>query len=86
MLPIAPSELEVLGGMLLYDVNQDSRFPYIFQVNSHPLVHDRDPLSPGHILVYIQDMSVEGLKALETFEASLEVPLGPDESVLNLSA
>ncbi|KAF8237338.1 hypothetical protein L208DRAFT_1248145, partial [Tricholoma matsutake] len=62
----------------------DSRFPYIFQVDSHPLVHDHDPLSPGCILIYIQDTLVEGLKALETFEASLEVPLGPDESVLNL--
>ncbi|KAF8238223.1 hypothetical protein L208DRAFT_1243319 [Tricholoma matsutake] len=84
MLPIVPSELEVPGGMLLYDVNRDGQFPYIFQVDSHPLVHDRDPLSPGHILIYIQDTLVEGLKALETFEASLEVPLGPDKSASNL--
>lgn len=73
-------------GVLLYDVNRDGRFPYIFQVNSHPLAHDRDPLSPGRILVYIQDTSVEGLEALEAFEASLEVPLGPNDSVSNLGA
>jgi hypothetical protein len=86
MLPVAPPELEVPGGVLLYDMNRDGRFPYIFQVESHLLAHDRDLLSPGRILVYIQDTSVEGLKALEAFEASLEVPLGPDESVSNLGA
>jgi hypothetical protein len=86
MLPVAPPELEVPGSMLLYDANRDGRFPYIFQVDSHPLAHDRDPLSPGRILVYIQDTSAEGLEALEAFEASLEVPLGPDDSVSNLGA
>ncbi|KAF8220257.1 hypothetical protein L208DRAFT_1334913, partial [Tricholoma matsutake] len=59
-------------------------FPYIFQIDSHPLVHDRDPLSPGCILVYIQDTLVKGLEALEAFKASLEVPLGPNDSVSNL--
>jgi hypothetical protein len=86
MLPIAPPELVVPDGVLLYDVNRDGRFPYIFQVDSHPLAHDRDPLSPGRILVYIQDTSVEGLEALEAFEASLEVPLGPNDSVTDLGA
>jgi hypothetical protein len=86
MLPVVPPELEVPGGMLLYNMNQDGQFPYIFQVESHPLSHNHDPLSPGRILVYIQDTSIEGLKALEAFEASLEVPLGPDESVSNLGA
>ncbi|KAF8225513.1 hypothetical protein L208DRAFT_1305952, partial [Tricholoma matsutake] len=59
-------------------------FPYIFQVDSHLLVHNRNPLSPRRILMYIQDTSVEGLEALEAFKASLEVPLGPNNSVSNL--
>jgi hypothetical protein len=50
------------------------------------LAHDRDLFPSGRILVYIQDTSVDGLKQLEEFEASLEVPLGPDESVSNLGA
>jgi hypothetical protein len=86
MLPVAPPELEVPGSLLLYDVNRDSRFPYIFQVDSHLLAHDRNLLLPRCILVYIQDRSAEGLEALEAFEASLEVLLGPDDSVSNLGA
>jgi hypothetical protein len=50
------------------------------------LAHDRDLFPSGRILVYIQDTLVDGLKQLEEFEASLEVPLGPDESVSNLGA
>ncbi|KAF8226626.1 hypothetical protein L208DRAFT_1499083 [Tricholoma matsutake] len=82
MLQMAPPELVVPDGVLLYNMNWDGRFPYIFQVNSHLLVHDCD--SPRRILVYIQDTSVEGLEALEAFEASLEVPLGLNDSVSNL--
>ena len=86
MLPVAPPGLQVPDGVLLYDPERDGRFPYIFQVGSHPLAHDRDLFPSGRILVYIQDTSVDGLKQLEEFEASLEVPLGPDESVSNLGA
>jgi hypothetical protein len=86
MLPVAPPELQVPDSVLLYDPNRDGQFPYIFQVNLHPLAHDRDSFPSGRILVYIQDMSVEGLKALGEFEASLEVPLGTNESVSNLGA
>ncbi|KAF8237552.1 hypothetical protein L208DRAFT_1246992 [Tricholoma matsutake] len=86
MLQIAPLELVVPDSVLLYNVNWDGQFPYIFQVDSHPLVHDHNLLSPGRILMYIQDTSVEGLEALEAFEASLEVPLGPNDSVSNLGA
>jgi hypothetical protein len=84
MLPAVPPELQVPDGMLLYNPNRDGRFPYIFQVDSHLLAHDRDLFPSGRILRYIQDTSVEGLKALGEFEASLEVLLGMNESVSNL--
>jgi hypothetical protein len=86
MLPVAPPELQVPDGVLLYDPERDGWFPYVFQVHSHPLAHDRELFPSGRILVYIQDTSVDGLKRLEEFEASLEVPLGPDESISNLGA
>ncbi|KAF8224571.1 hypothetical protein L208DRAFT_1157698, partial [Tricholoma matsutake] len=59
----------------------DGQFPYIFQVDSHLLVHDHNPLSPRCILVYIQDTLVKGLEALKAFKASLEVLLGPNDSI-----
>ena len=86
MLPEAPLELQVPDGVLLYDPERDRRFPYIFKVGSHLLAHDRELFPEGHILVYIQDTSVDGLKRLEEFEASLEVPLGTDESISNYGA
>jgi hypothetical protein len=84
MLPVVPPGLQVPDGMLLYDSEQDGWFPYIFQVGLHPLAHNHELFSLGHILVYIQDTLVDSLKQLEEFEASLEVPFGPDESVSNL--
>jgi hypothetical protein len=81
MLKDAPIEFLVPGGTLLYDGGRDGRFPYIFQVDSHPLVHDRDPLSTGRILVCIQDTSPEAMQKLKEFEDSLEVPLGPNDSM-----
>jgi hypothetical protein len=83
MLPEVPPELQVPDGVLLYDLEQDGQFPYIFKVSSHPLAHNHEQFPDRCILVYIQDTLVDSLKLLEEFEVSLEAPLGLDESVLN---
>lgn len=73
--------LQVPGGTLLYHPNRDSRLPYLYVVETHPLV-DRSQCSEtsqGRILVYIQDVSRDVMTAQASFEETLEVPLGPDE-------
>jgi hypothetical protein len=77
----APTDFCVPGGTLIYDAVRDSRFPYIHQVKSHPLVHDPDILANGRIFVFIQDTSPQAMEKLKEFEDSLEVPLGPDENM-----
>ena len=41
----------VNGRCLVYDEHRDERFPYLYEVPSHPLVHDT--VAVKHILVYI---------------------------------
>lgn len=81
-----PNMHRVPGGTLLFHPNRDGRLPYLYTVQSHPLV-DRSKLrvdSPGRILVYIQDTSKEAMTAQAVFEDTLEVPLGPDELMVEL--
>jgi hypothetical protein len=80
MLEEAPVELRP-GGMLLYDESRDGRFPYIYAIDAHPHVYDRDPSSSRRILLFIQDTSREAMEKLKLFEDSLEVPLGPNASM-----
>lgn len=81
-----PNTHRVPGGDLLFHPNRDGRLPYLYIVQSHPLV-DRSKLrvdSPGRTLVYVQDTSKETMKAQAEFEDTLEVPLGPDELMVEL--
>jgi len=66
----------VPDGSLLYHPARDARFPYLYQVDKHPLVKDSPAVK--RILVYVQDTTDEGLKRMFDFEEKLYVPLGPD--------
>lgn len=78
--PIDP-RFQVKGGTLLYNPKRDGRFPYIYQIPSHALVH-----SPKHItkiLIHIVDTSIKARTARADYEKTLSVPLGPDANMDN---
>lgn len=67
---------QVHNGILQYLPTRDSRFPYLYSVPSHSLVH-----SPQHfskILVYISNTSLEARINRAKFDHTLSVPLGPN--------
>jgi hypothetical protein len=74
--------LVVAEGTLIFDSNRDGRFPYLFEVQAHPLVHDLNAVKK--IIVYIQDTSPEALKRQFSFEENLYIPLGPDKTMSDL--
>jgi hypothetical protein len=66
----------ILGGELLYHPKRDGRFPYLYRIPTHALVH-----SPDHfktILIRVVDTSVEARIRSAQFEQKLSVPLGPN--------
>jgi hypothetical protein len=68
------------GGALLYHPLRDARFPYIYRILSHPLVH-----SPQHfttILIRVVDTSIKARISRAQFDKTLTVPLGPN-SLMN---
>jgi hypothetical protein len=69
----------VKDGLLWFHKNRDERFPYIYKVDSHPLVHNTDVIK--HIYVYVEDTRTEAMHAKRLFEQDLKVPLGPDRTM-----
>ena len=66
----------VQGGTLQYLTWRDSRFPYIYSIPTHALVH-----SPQHfrkILIYIVNTSRNARIERAKFDHTLSVPLGPN--------
>jgi len=51
----APSDLlkVIKDGTLCYHNNRNACFPYLYKVESHPLVHNTDVIK--HIYVYVED-------------------------------
>lgn len=79
------SDFVVKEGNLLFHPQRDGRFPYLYQVTSHPRVEEMiDKTIIKKILVYIQDTEPAALKSLLNFEDRLFVPLGPDLSMQEL--
>lgn len=76
------SRLTVPEGELLFSSNRDGRFPYLYEVKSHPKVRNTNIIK--RIIVYVQDTSKEALEALWDFEEMLRVPLGPDAAMGDL--
>jgi hypothetical protein len=67
------------GGCLVYDEHRDERFPYLYEVSTHPLVHNT--VAVKRILVYIVDTDPAALKGRAAWEDTLCVPLGPDAAM-----
>jgi hypothetical protein len=70
------NQFVVPEGRLWTNPNRHGNFPYIYQVESHPLVSDTTHMHT--ILVTIVDTSREARKSLYEREKSLYVPLGPE--------
>jgi hypothetical protein len=78
MSPEGPSDprFRIPGGTLLYHPQRDARFPYLYRISTHALVH-----SPDHfkmILIHIVDTSVDARIRCAQFDEILSVPLGPN--------
>lgn len=72
---------QIPGGTLQYKPQRDSRFPYLYKVPTHSLVH-----SPEHIktiLIHIVDTSIKAREARAKYETKLSVPLGPNANMDN---
>ena len=60
-------------GSLVYCKRRDARFPYLYEVSSHPLVHNTEAVK--RILVYIIDTDPAALKTLADWEETLGIPV-----------
>jgi hypothetical protein len=78
--PIDP-RFRVPGGTLLYKQERDARFPYIYEIATHTLVHSPEFIK--RILIHVVDTSIEARKARAKYELKLLVPLGPDAYMEN---
>ena len=78
--PVDP-RFQVPGGTLRFKPERDSRFPYIYEIPTHALVHS--PKYIKTILIHIVDTSIEARKVRAKFEFTLTVPLGPNACMEN---
>jgi hypothetical protein len=78
--PVDP-RFHIPGGTLLYNPEQDGRFPYLYKISTHALVHSPEYIKT--ILIHIVDTSTEQRKARAKYEKTLSVPLGPDANMDN---
>ena len=76
--PIDP-RFQVPGGTLRYKPERDSRFPYIYEIPTHALVHSPEYMKT--ILIHVVDTSIEARKACAKYEFTLTVPLGPNANM-----
>ena len=72
---------QIPGGTLLYNAGRDERFPYIYKLTTHALVHAPEFIKT--ILVHIVDTSIEERIRQAKFIKTLSVPLGPDAIMNN---
>lgn len=66
----------VPGGCLQYHPMRDSRFPYLYSLPTHALIHS--PQYIKKILIHIVDTSCKACIKRAKFDHTLSVPLGPD--------
>ena len=67
----------VHGGELQYLPNRNSRFPYVYSLPMHALLHSSQYIKK--ILIHIVDMSYEACVEHAKFDRTLSVPLGPND-------
>ena len=72
---------QIRGGKLLYNAERDARFPYIYEIKTHALVHS--PQQIRTILIHVVDTSYDARVECATFAKTLSVPLGPDSIMDN---
>ena len=72
----ADRRFHIPGGILQYHPKRDSRFPYLYRIPTHALVHSPDQFRI--ILIRIVDTSVEARICCGQFDKTLSVPLGPN--------
>lgn len=72
----ADPRFRISGGVLQYCPQRDSRFPYLYQIPTHSLVHSPDQIKT--ILIRIVDTSMEARIRSAQFDKTLSVPLGPN--------
>jgi hypothetical protein len=70
------TRFQIPGGILLYNPERDARFPYLYEIPTHALVHS--PEYVKKILIHVVDTSTEARVACAKFEKNLSVPLGPN--------
>lgn len=66
----------ISDGKLLYNSKRDARFPYIYEIPTHPLIHSQQIKK---ILLRIVDTSIEARISQAKYEKTLSVPLGPND-------
>ena len=78
-----PADLrfQIPNGKLLHHTKRDARFPYIYEIQTHILVHC--PQQIKKILIHVVDSSEEALIACAKYEKTLSVPLGPNSLMEN---
>ena len=64
----------IAGGKLLYDQHRDIRFPHLYELPMHALVHSRNFIK--NILVHVVDTTVDARVIRTEFIDTLSVPLG----------
>lgn len=69
------------GGTLQYNAQRDARFPYIYKLATHALVHSPEQVKT--ILIHIVDTSIDARVTRAKFAKTLSVPLGPDANMNN---
>ena len=67
---------QIPGGTLQYNAKRDGRFPYIYKIKTHSLVHA--PKYVKTILIHVVDTAIEARVSRAKFEKTLSVPLGPN--------
>ena len=72
---------QIPGGILQYRPERDGRFPYIYKIPTHALVHS--PKYIKTILIRVVDTSIKARIAQAKFEKMLSVPLGPNAHMDN---
>ena len=69
-------QFRVLGSELQYLLTCDSRFPYIYSLQTHSLVHSTQYIKK--ILIHIVNTSCEARIKCAKFDNTLSIPLGPN--------
>ena len=72
----ADPRFRIPGGVLQYNSKRDARFPYIYRISTHALVHSPDHIKT--ILIRVVDTSTEARIRCAEFDKTLSVPLGPN--------